>query len=238
VRVPGRRENKERNPSGPSRAGTGRRRSGRRHAACLDDPCGAVIERLPVPSPARGSSAALGGSSGVSACRSIVPRRQGKRHHTASLCGNCDCRRFMPASPISARMPCISNVSGMSKNHAIAGAVLDCGFHEFRHQLQYKAAMGGGRIVVADRFFPSSRTCSACGCANPYVVQGVDVWTCIERDVVHERDSNAAITLEKLSLGEAGTTRGDMARLPACLRILASAEDEPRTLTRRTCAHV
>jgi hypothetical protein len=46
--------------------------------------------------------------SGVLACRSIVPRRQGRRHHTASLCGNCGCRSFMYASPISARMPCIS----------------------------------------------------------------------------------------------------------------------------------
>jgi putative transposase len=57
----------------------------------------------------------------------------------------------------------------MSKNHAIAGALLDCGFHEFRRQLQYKAAMRGP-IVVADRFFPSSKTCSACGCVNPDVV--------------------------------------------------------------------
>jgi putative transposase len=130
------------------------------------------------------------------------------------------------------------NVSGMSKNHAIAGAVLDCGFHEFRRQLQYKAAMRGWRIVVADRFFPSSKTCSACGCVNPYVVQGVDVWTCIECGVVHERDSNAAITLEKLGLAEAEATRGDMAPLPACLRIPASAADEPRTLTKCTCAHV
>jgi putative transposase len=64
----------------------------------------------------------------------------------------------------------------MRKNHAIAGALLDCGFHAFRRQLQDKAAMRGGRIVVADRFFPSSKTCSAGGCVNPDVVLGVDVW--------------------------------------------------------------
>jgi putative transposase len=88
------------------------------------------------------------------------------------------------------------NVSGMSKNHAIAGAVVACGFHEFRRQLRYKAAMRGGHIVVADRFFPSSKTCSACGCVNPDGVLGLDVWTCIEC-VVHERDPNGAINLEK-----------------------------------------
>jgi IS605 OrfB family transposase len=101
------------------------------------------------------------------------------------------------------------NVSGMSKNHAIAGVVPDCGFYECRRQLQYKAAMRGGRIVVADRFFPSSKTCSSCGCVNPDVVLGVDEWTCSECGTVHNRDANAAINLEKIGLADAESTRGD-----------------------------
>jgi putative transposase len=105
------------------------------------------------------------------------------------------------------------NVSGMSKNHAIAGAV-DCGFYEFRRQLRYKAAMRGGRIVVADRFFPSSKTCSSCGCVNPDVVLGVDEWTCSECGTVHNRDANAAINLEKIGLADAESTRGDTVPLP------------------------
>jgi putative transposase len=41
----------------------------------------------------------------------------------------------------------------MAKNNSLAGAVLDCGFGEIRRQLQYKAAMRNGRIVVANRFY-------------------------------------------------------------------------------------
>jgi putative transposase len=119
---------------------------------------------------------------------------------------------------------------------AIAGAVLDCGFHELRRQLRYEPAMRGGRIVVADRLFPSSKTCSAGGCVNPDVMLGVDVWTCIECGVVHERDPSGAINLEKLGLAEVGSSRRDIAPLPACLRIPAGAA-EPRTLMRRSCAH-
>jgi putative transposase len=52
------------------------------------------------------------------------------------------------------------NVSGMAKNHSLAGAVLDCGFYEIRRQLEYKAKMRGGRILVADRFYPSTQICS------------------------------------------------------------------------------
>jgi putative transposase len=44
------------------------------------------------------------------------------------------------------------NVSGMAKNHSLAGTVLDCGFHEIRRQFQYRSSMRSGRIVVANRF--------------------------------------------------------------------------------------
>jgi putative transposase len=72
-----------------------------------------------------------------------------------------------------------------------AGALLDCGFREFRRQLLYKAAMRGGRILVAD--LPSSKTCSACGCVNPDAVLGIDIWQRIQ--VANERDSDGAIIL-------------------------------------------
>jgi putative transposase len=55
------------------------------------------------------------------------------------------------------------NLSGMAKNHSLAGAVLDCGFHEIRRQFEYKQAVRGGRVVIANRFFPSTQTCSCCG---------------------------------------------------------------------------
>jgi putative transposase len=55
------------------------------------------------------------------------------------------------------------NVSGMAENHGLAGAVLDCGFHEIRRQFQFKQAMRGGRVVLADRFCPSTQICSCVG---------------------------------------------------------------------------
>jgi transposase len=50
----------------------------------------------------------------------------------------------------------------MAKNHSLAGAVLDCGFGEIRRQFEYKQAMPGRRVVIADRLFPSTQICSCC----------------------------------------------------------------------------
>jgi IS605 OrfB family transposase len=55
------------------------------------------------------------------------------------------------------------NVRGMVKNRHLARSIADMGFFEVRRQLEYKAAMRGGVVVVADRVFASSKTCSACG---------------------------------------------------------------------------
>jgi transposase len=49
------------------------------------------------------------------------------------------------------------------KNHSLAGAVPDCGWYEIRRQREDKAATRGGRIVIADRFFPSTPICKCCG---------------------------------------------------------------------------
>ncbi|WP_322745462.1 RNA-guided endonuclease InsQ/TnpB family protein [Plectonema radiosum] len=52
------------------------------------------------------------------------------------------------------------NVSGMMKNHKLAGAIADMGFYEIRRQLEYKCKLYGSKLVVVDRWFPSSKTCS------------------------------------------------------------------------------
>ncbi|MCC8455908.1 transposase, partial [Streptomyces rochei] len=54
------------------------------------------------------------------------------------------------------------NVSGMMKNHKLAASVADMGFFEFRRQLTYKCQLYGSKLVVVDRWFPSSKTCSNC----------------------------------------------------------------------------
>lgn len=55
------------------------------------------------------------------------------------------------------------NVKGMVKNRSLARAVSDAGFGELRRQIEYKAAWRGVTVVVASRFFPSSKRCYACG---------------------------------------------------------------------------
>ncbi|WP_264798076.1 RNA-guided endonuclease InsQ/TnpB family protein, partial [Acidocella aminolytica] len=55
------------------------------------------------------------------------------------------------------------NVKGMARNRHLARSIMDGGFFEFRRQLDYKARLYGATVVVADRWFPSSKTCSCCG---------------------------------------------------------------------------
>lgn len=115
------------------------------------------------------------------------------------------------------------NISGMSKNHALAGSILDAGWHEIRRQLEYKTAMRGGRVVVADRFFPSSKTCSDCGHVLGKLPLSKREWVCPSCGGVHDRDVNAAINLKLLvgptrpepSPGGPTATRGEIGALAA-----------------------
>jgi putative transposase len=88
------------------------------------------------------------------------------------------------------------NVSGMVKNHNLARAISDCGFYEFRRQLEYKAK----KVIVADRFYPSSKLCHCCGAKNAGLKLSDRSWTC-SCGVIHDRDLNAALNLR--SLGQA-----------------------------------
>jgi putative transposase len=90
------------------------------------------------------------------------------------------------------------NVSGMMKNRHLAKAISDMGFFEFRRQLEYKAAMYGSTVVVADRFFPSSKTCSGCGHVYGDLTLGQRTWTCGGCGSTHDRDVNAATNLKNL----------------------------------------
>ena len=55
-------------------------------------------------------------------------------------------------------------VANMVRNRHLARAISDCGWAEFRRQLDYKCQRYGRRLVVIDRWYPSSKTCSDCGC--------------------------------------------------------------------------
>ncbi|QGU31867.1 RNA-guided endonuclease InsQ/TnpB family protein [Thermochromatium tepidum] len=96
------------------------------------------------------------------------------------------------------------NVRGMVKNRHLARSIADMSFFEFRRQLEYKAAMRGGVVVVADRFFASSKTCSACGHKLDDLPLSVREWTCPDCGSIHDRDANAAINLKKVAESSAG----------------------------------
>jgi len=118
------------------------------------------------------------------------------------------------------------SVRGMVRNRHLARSIADMGFFEFRRQLEYKAAMRGGQIVVADRFYASSKTCSACGKKLDELPLSVREWACPSCGVVHDRDVNAAINLKNMAVsstvsacGEAGSGSGRKARVkPASMK--------------------
>lgn len=87
------------------------------------------------------------------------------------------------------------NVQGMTKNHNLAKAIMDANFGELHRQLVYKMGWVGGEVRQVDRFFPSSKTCSECGCINRSLTLRDREWVCGDCGVQHDRDVNAAINL-------------------------------------------
>lgn len=118
------------------------------------------------------------------------------------------------------------NVKGMVRNRRLARSIADMGFFEFRRQLEYKAAMRGGQVVVADRWNPSSKTCSDCGHRLDELPLSVREWTCPVCCAVHDRDVNAAVNLKNMAVsstvaacGEEGSGSGRKTRVkPASVK--------------------
>src|SRR5262249_20576303 len=74
----------------------------------------------------------------------------------------------------------------------------DCGFGEIRRQLGYKTSWNGGCLITADRFYPSSKTCSACQTVKPKLSLAQRTFTCEHCGLTIDRDINAAINLAQL----------------------------------------
>ncbi|MBT2417941.1 transposase [Streptomyces sp. ISL-22] len=97
-------------------------------------------------------------------------------------------------------------VRNMVKNRSLARAISDVAWSEFRSMLEYKADWYGRDVVAADRFFPSSKLCSACGALQPEMPLNVRTWTCGNCGTTHDRDVNAAKNL--LAAGLAASVCG------------------------------
>ena len=92
-------------------------------------------------------------------------------------------------------------VRNMVKNHSLARAVSDASWRRMRSMLEYKCAWYGRELVVVDRWFPSSRLCSACGSIAPSMPLGVREWECV-CGARHDRDVNAAKNILAAGLAE------------------------------------
>jgi putative transposase len=95
-------------------------------------------------------------------------------------------------------------VQNMLRNHSLARAISDAAWSEFRRMLEYKAEWHGRDILLVNRWYPSSKLCSAAGCAH--VAQsmplGTREWTCPACGTLHDRDINAAKNILAAGLAE------------------------------------
>lgn len=89
------------------------------------------------------------------------------------------------------------NVKGMVKNHKLAKSIQEQTFREFKRQMEYKCKWNGIKFITADRYFPSSKTCSECGYLLDKLSLSQRSWVCPECSAVHDRDINAAVNLMK-----------------------------------------
>ncbi|CAK0768984.1 transposase [Gammaproteobacteria bacterium] len=132
------------------------------------------------------------------------------------------------------------HVKGMMRNHHLARAIGDVGMGEIRRQLEYKAEWYGRKIIVIDRFEPTSKVCSECGHLMDVMALSIREWTCPNCGVIHDRDINAARNILSVATGgrpgsharrgrhQPGAGGDDVAGM--------RASDESRTV--RQCAEV
>lgn len=92
------------------------------------------------------------------------------------------------------------NVKGMMKNRHLAKSIGEMGFYDFVKILEYKCEQLGIELIKADRFYPSSKTCSHCGCINKGLKLSDRTFVCPDCGFVIDRDYNAAINLMNYSI--------------------------------------
>ncbi|MEU5790934.1 IS607 family element RNA-guided endonuclease TnpB [Micromonospora purpureochromogenes] len=128
------------------------------------------------------------------------------------------------------------NVAGMLRNRRLARHIADAGFAELRRQLTYKTDWNGGRLIVADRWFPSSKTCSDCGAVKSKLALSERTYTCTTCGMVLNRDLNAARNLAALAAARidtagSGPVAGRGADHKTRARGLVAVKRQPGTAT-------
>jgi putative transposase len=106
-------------------------------------------------------------------------------------------------------------VSGLLKNRRLSRVIADVGFYELRRQLEYKCEWYSSELVVAPRFYPSSKRCSVCGNIKSDLTLSDRVYVCKECGLEMDRDLNAACNLVAASWTETENACGEDVRLIA-----------------------
>jgi putative transposase len=121
------------------------------------------------------------------------------------------------------------HVKGMAQNHGLALSIGDAGLGELRRQITYKAEWYGARLIVADRFFPSTQLCSGCGVLNGQMkgLAGLKerTFSCSACGLELDRDANAAINLQAYGLQQLQLPEGLRKVTPVEKKALAPASD-------------
>ncbi|MFC9475452.1 RNA-guided endonuclease TnpB family protein [Nocardia sp. NPDC056952] len=124
------------------------------------------------------------------------------------------------------------NVAGMLGNHSLARAISDAGWADFARLLVYKQAWRGGTVTIADRWYPSSKRCSACGTINSALTLADRLFVC-ECGFSADRDHNAAINLANWPAIEQDVSRSPDPRAGGRVTNVRRREGADR---HRTCA--
>jgi putative transposase len=117
-------------------------------------------------------------------------------------------------------------VQNMIRNRHLARVISDCGWGEFRRQLDYKCQRAGRQLIVIDRWYPSSKTCSTCGHLLAQLSLSTRTWQCPSCGTRHDRDVNAAKNI--LAAGLAVSACGGDVRHSGSSRVRSPAKQEPR----------
>ncbi len=128
------------------------------------------------------------------------------------------------------------HVKGMLANDKLARAISDVGFGMFRSQIEYKAKRFGTRLVIADRWYPSTRLCSVCGWKNEALKLKDREWRCPQCGTIHDRDFNAALNLQRLATATALPVASPTGNGGAVTEIV-SVTDGKVTPVRYECGH-
>ena len=117
------------------------------------------------------------------------------------------------------------NVAGMVRNRSLARAISCTGWAGFRAMLAYKAERSGRAVIAVDRWYPSSKICSACGHLLAELRLGTRHWACPACGTRHDRDVNAAKNI--LAAGLAVSACGGDVRRAGQTRTRTPVKQEP-----------